>query len=82
MPRVATASPNDINKIHPTPSKNKKYVRHHRHMIKYVLSKIKYEKPFSRVLAPPWCWGEDGFRADDAAGIAYRRERQALSGRR
>ena len=45
MPRVATASPNDINKIHPTPSKNKKCVRHHRHMIKYVLSKIKYEKP-------------------------------------
>ena len=31
---------------------------------------------------PPWCWGEDGFRAEDAADIAYRRERQAFSGRR
>ena len=36
----------------------------------------------SWILAPPWCWGEDGFRADDAADITYRRERQAFSGRR
>ena len=45
---------NHLNKIHPTPSKNKKYVRHHRHMIKYVLSKIKYEKPFSHPSRPPY----------------------------
>ena len=47
-PTCVEFRPNSVNEIHSTPFANEKYIPHHSIMIKYRMSKIKYEKPFTR----------------------------------
>ena len=48
-PTCVEFRPNSVKEIHSTPFANEKYIPHHSSMIKYRMSKIKYEKPFSRL---------------------------------